>query len=244
MPRGGGFEFGAISISPPPMKRRALRLHFGPDASSSNGSRRIDLGVVPDGASNEFDDVTVPEDGAPGADAGPPAPEAGPATKNGSATGCACCVSSVSIGNVTTIDNATHMGHSFDAVIDMTYPVVLRSPGSGHCTLQWFERTNVPAFPGVQPNVWTDMFALMPTSPTFNPWHNRTETCGGRWPVTITDPPSLGKRPGRTVTRTLDFNIVVSSSSSGCRNVSKNATATQVLAMVNGAADWPNSSFT
>lgn len=156
---------------------------------------------------------------------------------------CCCCVNNVTIGNVSRIDNATHMGHNHDAVIDMAYT------GNGtkdRCTLEWWEKTNVPYTPGMSPNTWTDMHALLPTSPTFNPWNNRAEPCPGNNTVTIPDPPALGKRAGRTVTRTLEFRIVAKSGAScnTCGNASKQATATQVLAMVNGAPDWANSSFT
>ncbi|HYO50895.1 MAG TPA: DUF4157 domain-containing protein [Chloroflexia bacterium] len=156
---------------------------------------------------------------------------------------CCCCVNSVSIGNINRIDNTTHMGHSFDLVASMAYT------GNGtkdSCRLEWWEKTNVPAIPGHQPNTWTDMYALYPQSPTFDPWKNRAEPCPGNNSVTIMDPPSLGKRPGRTVTRTLEFRIVVNSGAScnTCGNASKQATATQVLAMVNGAPDWANSSYT
>lgn len=158
---------------------------------------------------------------------------------------CPCCSDSISISNISQIDNATYMGHSFDAVLDLQYPV---SGPSGSCTLEWWERTNVPAIPGHAPNTWTDMYSLYSVSPTFNPWRNRSEACGTCSPVTITDPPSLGKRPGRTVTRTLEFRIVINSmppiSTSGCTNASQQVTATQVLTMVNGAPNWGASSFT
>ena len=158
---------------------------------------------------------------------------------------CPCCANSISIGNISRIDNTTHMGHSFDAMLDLQYPV---SGPSGSCTLEWWERTNVPAIPGHTPNTWTDMYGLYSVSPTFNPWKNRSETCGTSSPVTITDPPALGKRPGRTVTRTLDFRIVINSmpanSTAGCANATQQVTATQVLRMVNGASDWSASSFT
>jgi hypothetical protein len=158
---------------------------------------------------------------------------------------CPCCADSISIGNISRIDNATHMGHSFDAVLGLGYPA---SGPSGSCTLEWWEKTNVPAIPGHTPNTWTDMYDLYSVSPTFNPWKNRSESCGTSSPVTITDPPSLGKRPGRTVTRTLEFRIVINSmpptSESGCSNASQQVTAKQVLTMVNGAPDWAASSFT
>lgn len=158
---------------------------------------------------------------------------------------CYCCISSVAIKNISRIDNATHMGHSFDFEINMARATEHGPRLDPECTLEWWEKTNVPAIPGHTPNTWTNMFQLLPTSPTFNPWNNRSTACDTNSTVTINDPPALGKRPGRTVTRTLEFNLKVKSGPGGtCANSEKSATATQVLAMVNGAPDWANSSFT
>ncbi|TFI56931.1 DUF4157 domain-containing protein [Sphingomonas parva] len=158
---------------------------------------------------------------------------------------CPCCITGLSIANITRIDNATHMGHSFDLQIAMDRP---SSGPAGECVLEWWEKTDVPAIPGHPPNTWTDMFANFPTSPTFAPWHNRGTTCSSSQGVTINDPPSLGKRAGRTVTRTLEFRLVVNSmpasSDSGCAEASKQVTAKQVLVMTSGTPDWTASSFT
>jgi hypothetical protein len=193
-----------------------------------SGRSSNDTSIEPVTADNEFGDVTVDGGGA-----GSPVA--------GSAGGCGCCVDRVTIGNVTRIDNATHMGHSFDLSVAMNYP---RDPGvsARPCQLQWWETTNVPAITGHAPNTRTNMFALLPTSPTFTPWNSRTNPCGGSETIVITDTPSLGKRPGRTVTRTLAFDIAVNSQGL-CKNASKNATATQALTMVNGTPDWSASSF-
>jgi hypothetical protein len=168
-----------------------------------------------------------------------------PVTEN-----CCCCVNSVSISNISRIDNAGQMGHSFDATIVLSKrsippdrPLVLLDS----CRLEWFERTNVPYFAagGQRAGQWHDMYAMVPNSPTLAPWANRSEGCESTQTITITDPPALGKRPGRTVNRTLEFSIQVSSSDQcGCSNNTVQATATQVLSMVNGASDWANSSFT
>ncbi|HEX2057908.1 MAG TPA: DUF4157 domain-containing protein [Actinomycetota bacterium] len=157
---------------------------------------------------------------------------------------CYCCISSVAITNVSRIDTATRMGHSFDFEI-RTGRTTQHGPRlEPECTLEWWERTNVPYTSGMAANTWTDMFRLVPTSPTFNPWNNRPTACDTASTVTINDPPSLGRRPGRTVTRTLEFNLKVKSGPGGsCTNAEQSATATQVLSMVNGAPDWASSSF-
>lgn len=159
---------------------------------------------------------------------------------------CACCVNDVKIENISRIDNTRHMGHSFDAVIAMEYPAGASGSGLQSCTLEWWEKTNVPyaASLGQRANTWHDMFAMIPNSPTLAPWVNRAEACETSSGVTITDPPALGKRTGRNVTRTLEFNIKVKSAAGGsCTNQEKAVTATQVLKMVNGAPDWSGSSF-
>ena len=158
---------------------------------------------------------------------------------------CYCCISSVAISNVSRIDTATRMGHSFDFEI-RTSRSTQHGPRLGpECTLEWWERTNVPYTSGMTANTWTDMFRLVPTSPTFNPWNNRPTACDTASTVTINDPPTLGRRPGRTVTRTLEFDLKVKSGPGGtCANAEQSATATQVLSMVNGAPDWASSSFT
>ena len=154
---------------------------------------------------------------------------------------CCCCVTSLAIQNITRIDIPARMGHSFNTAIGLSYS------GSGakkSCSFEWWEKTNVPAIGGHQPNVWTDMFQLMGGA-SFAAWTGRTEPCPGSETVTDTDPPALGRTPGRTVTRTLEFRIVVKSGAGcSCGNSSLQVTATQVLTMVNGGPDWANSSFT
>jgi hypothetical protein len=182
---------------------------------------------------NEFGD-TGTDGGAPGA------------VPAGAASGpCGCCVQGVSIGNVSRIDTAQRMGHSFDLTISMTFPTT-GSGGGGttHCDLEWWERTNVPYHPSMKPNTWTDMFALVPTSPTFAPWHAKQGVCDTSEGVVIHDIPSLGRTPGRTVNRTLEFDVKVKSRGAECPDSEKHATATQVLDMVAGAPNWAASSFT
>jgi len=160
---------------------------------------------------------------------------------------CPCCTDSIGISNINQIDIPSRMGHSFDVLMGLSYPA---SGPPGSCELEWWEKTNVPYTRGMSPNTWTNMFALHPNSPTLAPWINRTESCATCAPVTINDTPSLGRRPGRTVERTLDFRIKINSMpkmsgpGGGCTAASKQITAKQVLKMVNGAPDWAASSFT
>lgn len=157
---------------------------------------------------------------------------------------CPCCADSISITNINRIDDATKMGHSFDTHMGLSYPA---TGPSGSCTLEWWEKTNVPAITGHVADTWTDMFQLMGGA-SFGTWTNRLENCGTSTLVVDTDPPTLAKTPGRTVTRTLEFRIVTNSmpptSDGGCAAASQQVTATQVLKMVNGVPDWAASSFT
>ena len=157
---------------------------------------------------------------------------------------CPCCVDLVSIGNISRIDTPARMGHSFDTTFALSYPA---SGPQGSCTLEWWEKTNVPAIPGMPANTWTDMYKLMGGA-SFDSWNKRQEECATSTAVVDTDPPSLSRTPGRTVTRTLEFRIVVNSmpptSEGGCENATQQVTATQVLTMVNSAPDWAASSFT
>lgn len=159
---------------------------------------------------------------------------------------CCCCVTSAAIQNARSGGvRPGNLGHSFDFVIGMDFAA--GSAGRSDCALEWWERTNVPYTTGMAANTWTNMFALVPTSPTFGPWNNRVVPCpaGGSLSVTIVDIPSLASRPGRNVTRTLEFRLTVTSGGGcSCSYTSATARATQVLQMVNGALVADGSSFT
>lgn len=167
---------------------------------------------------------------------------------------CNCCVTSAVIENVIFVGSAGmtspntgrkfYNGHIFDFHIKMTFtggsPTV-------DCSMEWWEKVNIPAIAGHKPNVWTDMYAFYSESPTLAPWTKRTNPCpsGGSTTVVIRDPPSLGNAPGRTLTRTLEFKLVAKSGSGcPCAITSATARATQVLVMVNGVLDTAASSFT
>lgn len=168
---------------------------------------------------------------------------------------CCGCVSSAAIGNVQSftvppIDRGgatVANGHSFDFVIQMAFTAGGGGGAAADCTLEWWERVDLPAVPGHAPNTWTDMFALVPTSPTFNPWTGRVVPCptGGNLTVTIVDIPSLGTPPGVTQTRTLEFRLVVNSGAGcTCAHTSATARARQALQMVNGSIVAAGTSFT
>ena len=178
---------------------------------------------------------------------------------------CPCCADGLAITNIRKTDNTQRIGHEFDVNVDLQYPAsgpqgsYPASGPQGSCTLEWWEKSDKPSVLGVCPDTWTDMYAFYLQSPdlqspdvqvpSFDLWKNRDETCASSSRVTMSDDPHMGKRPGRTETRTLEFKIKVNSmpatSDSGCEHASQEVTAKQVLVMVNGAADRRKpSSFT
>ncbi len=153
---------------------------------------------------------------------------------------CCCCVDSVAIQNIAAFNNGSQFGHTYDFVIDMTFAA--GASATANCTLQWREKTNVPAIPGHLPDTWMDLYSFYSQSPTFDPWNNRVIPCpgGGHLRVTITDPPAMGIRPGRTTRRTLEFRLSVTSGGGcSCANALATATATQVIEIVDGVPTGP-----
>ena len=168
---------------------------------------------------------------------------------------CCCCVTSAAIENVRAfgaeglVSPNTGMklynGHIFDFRIEMTFAA--GSSGISDCVMEWWEKTNRPYTAAMSADTWTDMYAVLSSSPTLQPWTDRTVLCpdGGSTTVVIHDPPSLGNAPGITKSRTLEFKLVVKSGSGcSCGITSATATATQVLVMVDGVLDDSACSFT
>jgi hypothetical protein len=191
----------------------------------------------------------------------PTNPNSGPGAGSAcDATGASCgkccgCVTEAVIENVrafgaegiTSPNTGAQLynGHIFDFRIAMIFRG--GTGGTSDCVMEWWEKVNIPAIPGHQPNTWTDMYAFYSQSPTLKPWNDRTVPCpaGGNLTVVIHDPPSLGNAPGRTMTRTLEFRLVARSGAGcGCATTSATATATQVLTMVNGQLVADSTSFT
>jgi hypothetical protein len=142
-----------------------------------------------------------------------------------------------------------HNGHVFDFVMSFSYSG--GTNGRSDASFEWNEKVDLPAHATHPAGAWTEMFTVgSPTSAIWIPWNNRTiPSCpaGGSMAVTLTDPPSLGNAPGRTLTRTLEFRLVAKSGTGAgcsCSKASVSVTATQVLVMVNGVLDTTASSFT
>jgi hypothetical protein len=185
----------------------------------------------------------------------PPSARSGSGCSGGSAPcpNCCCCVTRVAIQNVQTFTTPPIFrggtwvanGHSFDLVIDMNFAA--GTGGTADCTIEWWEKTDVPYTPAMQADTWTDMYSLFPTSVTFGPWNSRTVPCpgGGALTVTIVDIPSLGALPpGSSQSRTLKFRIMIKSGGGcGCANGCLMAKAEQVLTSVNGALVPADCSF-
>ena len=154
----------------------------------------------------------------------PPAP-APPAPAPAAPSFCKATPTSASIKNVKKLNSGKMYGHEFDFAVDLTYSK-LGSTATAHqdCTLEWWEKTSRPPAwqTAIKKNTWNDMFALYPTSPTFDGWtKNRTKPCPGSETAIIHDPPSASvDLPART----LEFNLKAIGG-----GVTKSATATQVL---------------
>jgi hypothetical protein len=153
---------------------------------------------------------------------------------------CCCCADSLTINDITVIDSPTQMGHRFVLIATMSY--LPYGPESG-CTLKWKERTNVPAHLRDPKDQWYDVVEI-PQSQVAAIWSARKQPCPGSENVAIPDPPALGKTPGRTVTRKLEFEFILESSQGcPCANRSITKKAEQVLRMVNAQPVWGDSNF-
>lgn|GEM_PF-5922289 len=140
-------------------------------------------------------------------------------------TYCQCTPTSASIKNVKKYTNGKLYGHEFDFVVDLTYSKLGGSATKHNdCSLEWWEKTTrPPAWQTViKKNSWHDMFALYPTSPTFDGWtKNRTKPCPGKETAKVHDPPAASvDLPART----LWFNLKVKGG-----GTTKSATGAQVL---------------
>jgi hypothetical protein len=195
--------------------------HVGHDFSripvfSTDAATRPVAGLAPRVVFHRERSVEMPGEEEQTVDGGTPAPKA-PAP-----AGCDCVPSSVQIKNVSPYRSGKLYGHKFDVEVALTYFQAASGPGTD-AQLFWFERADrAPAWQGLSPNVWNDMFALFPTSPTFDGWtKNRTKPCPGSETATIHDPPAASvDLPART----LEFDIYVRG-----LQVSHNARAKQVL---------------
>lgn len=196
--------------------------HFGNDfcripVSSNDAATRPAAHLAPHVAFERERSVEMPGEEEQTVDGGTPAPKASaPAS-------CDCVPSGVQIKNVRAYRSGKLYGHKFDVAISVGYFRAAAGKTGQDAQLFWFERTDdPPAWQGVTPNAWNDMFALFPTSPTFDGWtKNRAKPCPGNETATITDPPATSvDLPART----LEFDISVQG-----LQVSHNARAKQVL---------------
>jgi hypothetical protein len=218
------FAFAAKPKGPRPAvsanRPAPSRVQFGHGREASSSFRmntfwpgsRSEATIAPPGAAMD-EESTVPDGGTKSPPASPPP------------TFCQATPTSASIKNIKKTSAGKLYGHEFDFVVDLTYSK-LGSTASKHedCTLEWFEKTSrPPAWQTViKKDTWNDMFALYPTSPTFDGWtKSRTKPCPGKETATIHDTPNASvDMPART----LEFNLKVTGG-----GVTKSATATQVL---------------
>ena len=174
------------------------------------GSSSLETTVQPpEGATDE--EMTVPNGGG--------------STSSVAGSFCQATPISASIENVKKYTSGKLYGHEFDFVVGLEYSeLAITATKDEDCTLEWWEKTTrPPAWQTViKANTWNDMYALYPTSPTFDGWtKNRTKPCPGSEAATIHD------IPGASVdlpARTLWFDLKVTGG-----GTTKSATGTQVL---------------
>ena len=187
--------------------RRTYCMKTVPDSSG------FETTVAPPGAAAD-EEMTLTDGGGSGA----------PILQR-AATFCQCIPTSASIKNVTKYTKGKLYGHKFDFVVDLTYSK-RSSSATKHkdCSLEWREKTTrPPAWQTViKKNTWHDMFALYPTSPTFDGWtKSRTKPCPGKETAKIHDPPAASVN---LPARTLWFDLKVKGG-----GTTKSATGNQVL---------------
>jgi RHS repeat-associated protein len=156
---------------------------------------------------------------------------------------CCCCIEDLDldVNGITKIDDEFAMGHEFDVVIRMSYPL---SEKNEDCKFEWKEKTNIPynGFPG-QPNEWVDLAAAGGATNLLDWYNTRKLPCPDpTQPVVIHDTPRIGKR-GKTVARVLAFDITVTSAKKPCpcEKTSIRIEFIQTLVMDNGKANWKKS---
>src|SRR5579884_3091732 len=59
---------------------------------------------------------------------------------------CCCCVTAANIQNVSEYNRGSTFGHDFDFVIQMSF--ASGSAGKSDCSLEWWERMDLPNFTG------------------------------------------------------------------------------------------------
>ena len=158
--------------------------------------------------------------------------------------GCCCCVESLDLSDFWWQPWETegyHMvGHFFRPVVKLKYA------GAGShrsCTLEWWEKTNLPYNLVLQPNTWTRITDKKAGS--IEKWVQQVkEPCPGAETIQLFDPPSLAEGGNRTVTRVLEFRIVVNSGTGcTCGNGKLLGTARQTLVMEKGKVIQAKSKF-
>lgn len=211
IPAGLTHDFSRIPVlgKPTGMSGKAEKTYR---VNTISGVSGFETSVAPPGGATD-EELTTNGSGS-GTPAAPPA-----------ASFCQCTPTSADIKNVVKYTNGKLYGHEFDFVVKLNY-TKLGGSATKHqdCTLEWWEKsTRPPAWQTViKKNTWHDMFALYPTSPTFDGWtKNRTKPCPGKETATIHDPPAASvDLPART----LWFDLKVKGG-----GTTKSATGTQVL---------------
>jgi hypothetical protein len=180
--------------------------------------------VTTTGAGASPGETTIVAAGGSEMESTTPPPGPGGGSGGSTATFFECKPTSADIKNVSKYTSGKLYGHSFDFVVGLTYTTLgAGATASKDATLEWWEKTDrPPAWQSASKDKWNDMFAMFPTSPTFDGWtKNRTKPNPGSETATIHDPPAASvDMPART----LEFDLKVKGGGAAV-----GATAKQVL---------------
>jgi hypothetical protein len=207
---GGAAEMSTRPASAPASEPRQIERAFRV-TTAGEGASPGEATIVAAGGSEL--ESTTPPPGGPGGGSGASA-----------AKFFECKPTSAEIKNVSKYTSGKLYGHSFDFVVGLTYTTLgAGATASKDATLEWWEKTDrPPAWQSASKDKWNDMFAMFPTSPTFDGWtKSRTKPNPGNETATIHDPPAASvDMPART----LEFDLKVKGG-----GATHGATAKQVL---------------
>ncbi|GIW76470.1 MAG: hypothetical protein KatS3mg104_1533 [Phycisphaerae bacterium] len=140
---------------------------------------------------------------------------------------CCCCVDRLDVKTVRYMNRLdARYGHDIDIDVFTSYKQVPNATDKSDCTLEWWERTNLPAWGNnkQQVNTWQDGATLFPDSPVFKGWQERKKPKDGQERTLIADLPNLtARRDNPNRSRTLEIWVVVRSGE-GCDCKNREAT--------------------
>jgi RHS repeat-associated protein len=121
---------------------------------------------------------------------------------------CCCCAENIRVADEK-IQNILYFGHKIMSDVTLNYKP---SDKSEDCTLQWFERADVPYDSSLNANQWYDMTKVPRAILSFKWWNKKDKKCPGLVPLHDDDVAQYWKNA--KVSRKLEFFVIVSSAPS------------------------------